>query len=264
MVRGRRTTRAAAFRRQRRSRRERTNNTLPSARSILSNVYRTVLQVIWNVSSTSKADAAIVHYDVNSTTLFGNNTATPGYETIYRGAFREFKVHKIDAHYMPFRGMNRDGEYCFVLADSGELATASLNTFYKSVGAPGSVVRKAWQPSRLTWFPTESDDRNWHVFKDGHNWCVIGLSSVGYASDQNLDGKIIADLHISFRGKPDSFTLDDDLRQEMVRCDCRKCRRISRIRIAQACQMERHGMTARASESEVDGFEDLDLHSPTQ
>lgn len=262
MVRGRRTQRSSAYRRRvtRRPRRAQTSTTraLPSARSILSNVYRTVLQVIWDIASDAKADAANVHLDINSTTLFGTHSKTPPYETIYSGAFREFKVHRIDAHYVPFRAANRDGEYCFALADTGEISTQHLSTFYQAVGSPGSVVRKAWQAARLSWFPTESDDRNWHMFKDAHSWCVVGLSSVGFASDQNLNGKIIADIHISFRGKPDTFVADTDLLLDLAKCMCRKC--IVRER-REAIQLEQY---RRDHPGTVDGFENLGLESPTQ
>lgn len=178
------------------------------------------------MSSDKKADASFISYEITSATIFGNHSLRPGYEAAYSGAFREFKIHRIDAHYMPFQSMIRDGEYCFLFADSGEIATSLLNTFNLAVGSPGSVVRKAYQPARLSWFPTESDDRNWHPFSDGHYWCTVGLSCAGFSSDQSLGGKIIADLDISFRGKPDEFSMSAEMRSEVDRCYCRKCRRI--------------------------------------
>lgn len=227
---------------------------LPPAKTIMGHIMRTIVQTAWDIAQgalrTPDGPLTISENPTQFTMEKIDNgwILAQGWLDRFKGLFKEVKVHKITAHYMPYDSPTNPGEYAFVLCDYGEDKMPS--SFSECVGAPASVIRKSGRPARLVWYPTEPDDRNWHDLADTHNWCSFALyqSEPKYVVDipgsdpkgfiSGVEGKIIIDLDASFRGKPskptpgvfadrdapsDSAAFKEYQRQHP--CLCRKCLR---------------------------------------
>lgn len=295
----RRSNRSRPNQRRRRVQRKRgssSRSVLPPAKSILSNIFRSVIQSAWDVaqgalSASSSSNLTAINpsqwsmEDIKDDGIFASGNKKP-----YQQLFREYKVHKITAHYVPYAGQNEPGEYVFSLFDSGE-NNPDITSFKPILGRSASVVRKSYQPSRLTWFPTEPDDRNWHVFGDAHSWVSALISaaesnyhvqtdeaantSTAYQHRANISGKIIVECDVSCRGRSDNFrqTLTSDaeraLYADVIRCRCSKCLRCERLK--QLRQLLASGTSAPhiSEQSKMvpsptaqlsDGFERVEIH----
>lgn len=253
---GRRKPRVAQ-RRRRKIRRPRSSRAvLPPARTIMGHIMREVVQTAWDiaqgalsVSTSTKSPFVSIsthtpvaatdsptHWDsgnMNDGWLFAQ-----GWIDRFKGLFREYKVHKITAHYMPYESPMSPREYVFCLWDEGE--NEGTSSFFSGIGAPASVVRKSGTPSRLVWIPTEPEDRNWHPFGDSHEWCraTVASSEARYRdappgmSQGSVAGKIIIEVDASFRGKPSAprssspyGSLEFRDYSRSIRCVCSRCLR---------------------------------------
>lgn len=111
------------------------------------------------------------------------------------------------------------------------------------------MVRKSGRPSRLVWFPTEPNDRQWNLIGTGHKFArmtVDAAESIYYDAEHetfanplgekvessSVAGKVIADIDISFRGKPTSnFGLSNEQYCQLIKCQCPKCERFNKLKL---------------------------------
>lgn len=220
----------------------------------MGHIMRTVVQTAWDIAqgALSSPDSHNRSFDQSHLTLkqpiFSvqpNGTSwrqwnidngwllAQGWLSRFKGLFKEFKVHRITAHYMPYEPITSVGEYVFALWDKDQ--DAGPENFSEAVGAPASVIRKNGQPARLVWYPTEPEDRNWHQLTDDHIYCSSALFQAEdvYNTDPSfapnakvqpkqqivgVEGKIVIDVDASFRGKPVEPKINS-----FLRCTCRKC-----------------------------------------
>lgn len=254
-------------------RRSRNNRSvLPPAKTIMGHLMRTVIQTAWDVAQgalkvsrfTQSPFVGLPHVHPTPISVPEPNPIywklenmkdsdlfSQGWLDRLKGLFREYKVHSIVAHYMPYAPSTAMGEYCFTLYDEGENDVST--SFSTAIGTPASVVRRTSQPSRLMWYPTEPEDRNWHSFGDAHKWTSATIAAaeavyhaqpdVPNSDDQshkeaaNIAGKIVIEVDVSARGKPSSTkrafapygSVEFSEYQELIQCDCRKCLRIARL-----------------------------------
>lgn len=259
-------------RRRRRRKRPRTS-VLPPATSISGHILRTVIQTAWDIAQGAlyvPPTFAVLPGLFDNATAHRLDKLTPNPSTWTSGnmddgwlfaqswrdrvkhLFRQYKVHSITAHYVPYASNTAPGEYIFALWDAQENETP--NSFSSALGMPASVIRKTHQPSKLVWYPTEPDDRNWHAFEDKHSWCVASIDSAEgiyhvaqptpntitkeYKSAANIAGKVIIEVDATFRGTPSPSLLayehlcNAELRArylDAIRCRCRKCKRSQSI-----------------------------------
>lgn len=244
-----------ANRKRSRNYRNRDRSVLPPAKTLMGHILRTVVQTAWDIAqgalSIPDSHSALSddsHLSLSQPILApaGNPVSwsqwnidngwllAQGWLSRFKGLFKEVKIHKITAHYMPYESITAAGEYAFALWDKDQ--DAGPNNFSETVGSPASVVRKNGQPARLVWYPTEPDDRNWHQLTDDHIWCSSCLyqAETNYNVDPAIDpnttlepkaqvvgveGKVIIDVDASFRGKPVAPAIDKTI------CTCRKCLR---------------------------------------
>lgn len=240
--------------RTRRRRNPRSSNAvLPPAKTLMGHIMRTIVQTAWDIAqgalSTPETHRA---FDDESHLLLPNPVFTPtvngtswkqwnidngwllaqGWIDRYKGLFKEVKVHKITAHYMPYESATSMGEYIFALFDKDQDAPPS--SFSEAIGMPSSVVRKNGQPAKLVWYPTEPEDRNWIDLSSNHIYCSSCLFQAesaynydppvkpGAALTPNveivgIEGKVIIDVDASFRGKP------SQPKSSVTRCLCKRC-----------------------------------------
>lgn len=239
-------------RRRRTTRRE--NAVLPPAKTLMGHIMRTVVQTAWDIAqgalqvpdshrqfddhSHLSLPQPLMKATANGTQWTQWNIDTrwllaQGWIDRFKGLFKQIKVHRITAHYLPYESITAMGEYVFGLWDKDQDSVP--DSFSTAVGTPSSVIRKNGQPAKLVWYPTEPDDRNWHTLNDAHNYCSSCLfqaeSSYNYDPPNNtgqpvqpsatvvgVEGKIIIDVDASFRGKPESPRVTG-----YQKCVCRKC-----------------------------------------
>lgn len=239
--------------RRRFSRRRRTSRAvLPPAKSIMGHIWRSVIQAAWDIAqgalslgalkiTSAKSNPVAVAYDCDDGWLLADY-----WRNRVKGLFREMKVHRITAHYVPYESITAPGEYIFTLCDYGENITPS--SMAEAIGSPASVVRKNGMPAKLVWYPTEPDDRNWHIIGDEHKYCTFSLRQMestynvdtldnkNTAQTVGVQGKVVIECEASFRGKPSSPTYNvaydaprDSPEQqeylESIKCLCQKCLR---------------------------------------
>lgn len=212
---------------------------MPPSRNLSAGIFRTILQVVWNVG-----------YSSDTETSDWNSTITPdwilshGVYSAYSSIFTQIKVHRMVARYLPSIPENQTaGTYVFMFTDDDELAHGTLTTYTYSglVGAPGTVVRRAGQTAKLTWYPTEPNDRNWLSIGGKHEYAQIAIQAyaktfelpdtsstpsgtpVMHAINSMISGVIIVDIDISFRGKYNTTVANPVPRE----CECLKCIRLS-------------------------------------
>lgn len=247
--------------RRRRMRNQTSRAVLPPAKSIWGHVFRTVIQTAWDIAQ----GALSINGDLTAPLTAASNPTSwvkkdmdagwmlaQGWLDKFKAMFNEFKVHRITAHYMPYAPITAMGEYIFTLWDEGQNNPEEKFTFLSLLGSPASVVRKSSQPAKLTWVPTEPEDRNWHPFSDGHKWCSASVASAettyhaepsqvstAYrtnAQAANVAGKIIIEADVSARGKPSTNksnlapygSAEYSAYMNYMRCTCVKCKRTSR------------------------------------
>lgn len=240
---------------------------LPPARTISGHIMRSIIQTAWDIAQ--GALSALPQHPVlfpvadtfttiehnpnswDSGAMTAKELLAQGWLDRLKGMFREIKLHKITAHYMPYCSTTAMGEYAFTLWDADENDTPK--SFSKSLGMPASVIRRSAVPSRLVWVPTEPDDRNWHLLSDDHKYCqstiqaaeafyhaqpdVATTATDVYQESANVSGKIIIEVDASYRGKPSSNALANMpssssgyLRYcELTKCTCSKCERLTRL-----------------------------------
>lgn len=215
---------------------------MPPALTINSHHMRSRIQTAWDISQGSIA-ASKSHYapgtytvptqDPSSWNLI--NVTLPflfahGWLDGLKRLFNQVKVHRVTANYVPYAPITDPGEYIFGLWDFKE--NASPTSFSSLLGTPASVVKKIGQPSRLTWHPTEPDDRNWFELSSQHQFCSVAVYSAEEVYNQdvpaktstvdqqhaNIAGKIIITVDASFRGKPSTIN-------GVSQCTCSKCLR---------------------------------------
>lgn len=215
---------------------------MPPALTLNSHSMRSRIQTAWDITQGS-LQRSRTHYapgpvstptqDPSSWTRMNFSSAliyTHGWLAALKALFHEVKIHQITAHYVPYAPITDPGEYIFGLWDSKE--NGDPKGFSNLLGTPASVIRKTGQPAKLTWHPTEPEDRNWNTLDSDHIYC----SSAIYAAEEwynqdipqttnsntiekqhcNIAGKIIVTVDSSFRGKPSTL-------QDTRRCTCRKC-----------------------------------------
>lgn len=221
---------------------KRRRGVLPPALTLNSHMMRSRIQIAWDISQ-GQLQRSKTHYapgPVATPTqdpshwkrldFKAANIYAQGWMSALKALFQEVKIHRITAHYVPYAPITDPGEYVFGLWDSKENGDPS--GFSNLLGTPASVVRKSGQPAKLTWYPTEPEDRNWNPLDSDHIYC----SSAIYAAEEwynqdvpqaynssnidrqhsNISGKIIVTVDSSFRGKPSSI-------KDTRRCTCRKC-----------------------------------------
>lgn len=248
----------------------------PRTLTIFSHMMSTILQVTQDISGSVSAWSK----ELTVSGLLSENTLAH-----YSKVFKQIKIHKLVCHYVPYAPMDTPGEYIFSVTDAGQIETAS--EFNYMVGAPGTNIRKAWQPSRGIWIPTEPDDRNWMLVSSNHivalatvvgaeskytrqfpNYRVAGSSAkagtlTGTLSPSstdtavNINGKLITELHCSFRGRPNMKTFDSDLQARIDNCVCSKCCRHAVVKSVRREQYERDVQRAESNSPVtqlVDGF----------
>lgn len=232
---------------------------LPPATTLYGHIMRSVVQTAWDIAQGALKgpivypDCGIIHKVTpngtswNAVDIDNGWLLAQGWLDRFKGLFNEIKVHSITAHYMPYESITSPGEYVMALWDYNQDTTP--NSFAEALGMPASVVRKNGQPSRLTWYPTEPDDRNWMLLSSPHKWCSCVLFeaesvyNVSVPTDPSantprgeiagVQGKIIIELDASFRGKPkkptvngrDSPAASEEFKQYQRDnpCLCRKC-----------------------------------------
>lgn len=241
---------------------------LPPAKSILGHIFRNVVQTFWDISQGSFSNTNDPSSAVATDSPISWNTSmdvgwllAQGWADRYKGLFHECKVHRIVVHFMPYAPPTEPGEYSFTLSDFDE--NTSINSFIDAVGAPASVIRKTGQPARLEWFPTEPEDRNWQKLGDRHQWCTAtlyaaesvyktnpdeGIAKQSYQAKGSIAGKIVAEVDMSFRGKPpkpqpagyDAPFDSPEFRSysKSIRCTCRRCLRIQLSELRNAVQAQ--------------------------
>lgn len=225
---------------------------LPPAKTLMGHIMRTVVQTAWDIAQ-GALSISETHNQFNDTSFMSlsqplftpsaNGTSynewnidngwilAQGWLQRFKGLFKEMKVHRITAHYMPYEPITSAGEYIFSMWDKDQ--DAGPTNFSQCVGNPASVIRKNGQPSRLVWYPTEPEDRNWHQLTDDHiycSFCIIqaekaynvdpavtpGQTVSPRAQIVGVEGKIIIDVEASFRGKP----IEPHV---ATNCTCRRC-----------------------------------------
>lgn len=243
-------------RRKSRNFNNRDRSVLPPAKTLMGHLLRTVVQTAWDIAqgALSIPDSHSLFND-DSHILLSQPSFAPagnpvtwtawnldngwllaqGWLDRFKGLFKEVKVHKITAHYMPYESITAVGEYAFALWDKDQ--DAGPSSFSETIGTPSSVIRKNGQPARLVWYPTEPDDRNWHQLTDDHIWCssclfqaesvynvdpayTPGTSVRPNSQIVGVEGKVVIDVDASFRGKPTKPTTGTTI------CTCRKCLRL--------------------------------------
>lgn len=247
---------------------------LPPARGLMANVFRSIVQTAWDVAQgaltsscgtytlQASADPKTVKQDVDFGYLFAQ-----GWRAKYAGLFKEAKIHRVETWFLPYASITDPGLYVFNVSDLNE---NSLDTdFGKLIGTPGTVVRKINEIGHRVWFPTEPSDREWQVLNQNHTFLTFVLSAAESAYwihtylppvdtagvkpkavdtkvNASLAGKIIVDVHASFRGKGDGVT-------EITPCFCRKCTRL---------RANREYLNRLSSPSISERFEELEIPSP--
>lgn len=219
----------------------RRRSVLPPALTLNSHMMRSRIQTAWDISQGSLS-RSVTHYAPALTTptqdpsswktinFTSEKIFAHGWLSALRALFNEVKIHRITAHYVPYAPITDPGEYIFGLWDSQE--NGDPTGFSNLLGTPASVVRKSGQPAKLTWYPTEPEDRNWNPLNSDHQYCSAAIyaaeefynQDVPQAKDANtidkqhcnIAGKIIVTVDSSFRGKPSSL-------KTTSRCTCRKC-----------------------------------------
>lgn len=215
---------------------------MPPALTINAHHMRSRIQTAWDISQGS-ITASKSHYIPGAYTVPTQdpsmwnliNVTLPylfahGWLEGLKKLFNQVKVHRITANYVPYAPITDPGEYIFGLWDFKE--NASPTSFSSLLGTPASVVKKIGQPSRLTWHPTEPDDRNWFELSSLHQFCSVAVYSAEDVYNQdvpaqtstvdqqhaNVAGKIIITVDASFRGKPSTI-------KGVSQCTCSKCLR---------------------------------------
>lgn len=243
---------------------QRQRGVLPMARTIYAHLFRTVVQTIWSIDQGAlTVHPSAVHCPRDKLTtgtimptqkLFGrmsiDNILEQGWKKRFQGLFNEIKIHRITAHYLPYASMETSGEYVFALWDADQ--NADPQTASDLVGMPASVIRPMRVPSKLTWKPTEPEDRNWHKFDDQHAWCSAAIfafetiykvpletKNKNPALDQvgtemaNIAGKVIVEVDLSARGKPKEPQIGDPSSIGSLlatpHCCCKKCLQLANI-----------------------------------
>lgn len=117
----------------------------------------------------------------------------------FMGLFKEMKVHRITAHFMPYESITSPGDYIFSLSDYGE--NSKPTNVNDKFGMSASVIRKNGQPSKLVWFPTEPDDRNWHVIGDGHKYCDFSVQELEPSYNVDIPGGANKKQKVGVQGK---------------------------------------------------------------
>lgn len=244
-------------------RRNRDRAVLPPAKTLMGHIMRTVVQTAWDIAQGALSlPEHLQHIDDQSHLTMDQPIFKPqangtnwkqwnidngwllaqGWIERFKGLFKEVKVHRITAHYLPYEPIDAVGEYVFALWDKDQ--DVGPNNFSEAVGTPASVVRKNGQPARLVWYPTEPEDRNWHDLSDQHIYCSSCLyqAETSYNVDPDttpgaavtpksrlvgVEGKVIIDVDASFRGKPSQPNVSPSLasRNSKSLCTCRKCLR---------------------------------------
>lgn len=260
-----------APRKQRTNNRRRRNNgprrnsshVLPPARTLMGHILRTIVQTAWDIT---QGALSIPHdhfapdrgHIMVSTGNPSNFSATidngwllaQGWLDRFKGLFTEIKVHSIVCHFLPYESITAPGEYAFAVCDYEQ--DAAPNSFSEMVGMPASVIRKNGTPSKLTWYPTEPDDRNWILLSSTHKWCSTYLwqaegmynievpvptrqAPVVYQESSGVQGKIVVEVNASFRGKPKKPSVgyhspaNSDAYREYLKdnpCVCNKCMKL--------------------------------------
>lgn len=237
------------YRRNAKRRNNYSRSALPPAKTLMGHVMRTVVQTLWDITQGALSSTPISKTSANPTNV--TQDIDDGWILAqywinrFKGLFKEIKLHSLVAHFVPYETITAPGEYIFTLCDYGENSTPS--SVANAVGMPASVIRKNGSPAKLVWYPTEPEDRNWHVIGDQHKYCSFTLREMedSYNTDDNppgnrprtvgIQGKVVIEANASFRGKPDSPTVQHPLRdspagsaeykqyQQTITCTCRKC-----------------------------------------
>lgn len=251
-------------RRRRMQNRRNSRAVLPPARTLMGHILREVVQTAWDVTQgalKASTDTQFFGHKHHVPSLYAESPTnwdsgnmndgwlfSQGWIDRFKGLFREYKVHKITAHYMPYASITSMGDYVFDLWDEGQ--NAASGSWVEGVGTPASVIRKTGTPSRLVWYPTEPEDRNWHPFGDGHEWCRATLAQAEsyyrsepdikvsdkdrlYKEASNVAGKIIIEVDASFRGKSAKQksahapygSMEYVQYQRTINCMCKRCLR---------------------------------------
>lgn len=235
---------------------------LPPARGLMANIFRSVVQTAWDVAQGALSGVGTSAHPTDVVVDADNGyLLAQGWRTRYAGLFREIKVHKVEAWYMPYAQSTDPGLYTFTISDYGENAISN-GAGMAAIGVPGTVCRRMNQTAYACWYPTEPSDREWQLISDDHKWLTYTIKSAetGYwvHADANreaqhqasLAGKVIINTHASFRGKGDGRIANGF-------CGCNKCIRINARRIHLEEEREREEYEVPTA-GEIPGGEDME------
>lgn len=239
-------------RRKQRKAPRKSRNTLPPARGLMANIFRSVVQCAWDVAQgVLSFEGDTVHASDHPTNVkvdadFGYLLAQD-WRQRYSVLFREAKIHKVEAWFMPYASITHPGLYVFNISDIDENKIDNAAGVW-NLGAPGSVVRRMNQVGYRVWYPTEPDDRNWFVLSSDHRFLTYAISAAEKAyweqtSDKSgnpldvkenasIAGKLIVNTHASFRGKGEGT-----MKIETTTCYCSRCIRIRTKRLDAQAKM---------------------------
>lgn len=109
--------------------------------------------------------------------------------------FAEYRVKRINSWFIPSVSITTTGVHAMAVYDDGEnyFITPSLADV---ISSPGSHSAKVYQPLRSVWHRTEPKDKNWLDMNKVAKVFATALATSG----TSIEGIIILDCHISFRG----------------------------------------------------------------
>lgn len=191
--------------------------------------YELAVQRNWNAKKFHHQDN---YYWLSVLDITAVNVLSPHLFDRARALFREMRINKVQATFIPYASHDATGDYQFAVCDGG---------------SPILTVRKTSGAARLIWEPVEPHDQNWHPFSDGHYYCSLVVASANVSradplgqfvhqqcQGAKLSGRIIVDVSVSFRGNcdVDAFcgyrfgTPEFTAFMQFCRCNCSKCARV--------------------------------------
>lgn len=126
------------------------------------------------------------------------------YHSSLATAFSQFRLLRANIWFIPDMPTNTKGVYAMSLTDGYMNAGGSSSSFNDVLASAGSVCRKVYQPSGLSWRPTEPRDRNWFQTKpDAASDLIffsLDINTSGLIENGTIDGSFVIDYLAQFRG----------------------------------------------------------------
>lgn len=117
--------------------------------------------------------------------------------------YAEYRLKRVNVWFIPAVSITSTGVYSMANYDNGsnyELTPGLIDV----TSAPGSQTAKVYQPLKGVWHRSEPKDKNWISSNDDYHPFATAIAT----SASSLEGVLIMDLHISFRGMKQADAID--------------------------------------------------------